>query len=374
MAFGLHRPVVVALLERETADQGADGAAVGVEGDQCTLCPRHLAELEGAIVQALQAHQVTDLGDIGGRLRGAALGVAVDERARPFHGVPGHMHLLAVTGQHCKAGFFDPGDDAGLQPAQGALLAQFLAPGSLGAPREAGFRAAVAVALVIIGQAIEDGLVGHFLHVTGHGGGNAEAFGVSVAAVAANHFRASHFRDVRCIHLGRRHVVAGVEWLVQGGLVAGLVNLVQLVHAAQDPVAALFGAHRVGQWVEARGRLGQAGDHRHLCQAHVTDRLAVVDLGRGVDTVGAVAEVDLVHVQLKNLVLGQLPLDLQGQQNFVGLAREAALAGQEEVLGHLHGDGAAAGLNVPGFHQLGGRAHQAAGVHAVVVEEIVVLG
>ena len=49
-------------------------------------------------------------------------------------------------------------------------------------------------------------------------------------------------------------------------------------------------------------------------------------------------------------------------------------AGEEEVFRHLHGDGAAAGLDVAGLDQLCGRAHQAAGVDAIVVEEIVVLG
>ncbi|MNZ35861.1 hypothetical protein D3C78_532680 [compost metagenome] len=230
------------------------------------------------------------------------------------------------------------------------------------------------MALIVVGEAVEDGLVGHFLHVAGHRGGDAEAFGVGVATVAADHFGAGHFGDVRCIHFRRGHVVAGVERLGQGCLVAGFVDLAQLVHAAEDPVAALLGAHRVGQRVEARGCLGQAGDHRHLRQAHVADRLAVVHLRGGIDAVGAVAQVDLVHVQLEDLVLGQLALDLQGQQNLVGLAREAALAGEEEVLRHLHGDGTAAGLDMAGFHQLGRGAHQAAGVDTIVVEEIVVLG
>ncbi|MNG05353.1 hypothetical protein D3C84_885390 [compost metagenome] len=93
---------------------------------------------------------------------------------------------------------------------------------------------------------------------------------------------------------------------------------------------------------------------------------------RSLDTVGAVAQVDLVDVQLKDFILGQLTFDLQGQQNLSGFAREAAFAGQEEVLRHLHGDGAAAGLNVSAFDQLGRGAHQAARIDAIVVGEIVV--
>jgi len=45
LALGLHGTVVVTLLEREAADQGADGAVLRVEGDQRTLCSWYLAEL-----------------------------------------------------------------------------------------------------------------------------------------------------------------------------------------------------------------------------------------------------------------------------------------------------------------------------------------
>jgi len=230
------------------------------------------------------------------------------------------------------------------------------------------------VALVILGQAVEDGLVGHLLHVARHRGGDTEAFGIGVAAIAANHFGTGHFGDVRRVNFGGGHVVAGIQRLGQGGLIARLVDLAEFVHATEDPVATLFGAHRVGQRVEARRCLGQAGDHRHLRQAYVTDRLAVIHLRSRIDTVGAVAQVDLVDVQLEDLVLGQLTFDLQGQENLVGLARETALAAEEEVLRHLHGDGAATRLDMTGFHQLGRGAHQAARVDPVVIEEIVVLG
>ncbi|MNY42607.1 hypothetical protein D3C86_1775170 [compost metagenome] len=144
-------------------------------------------------------------------------------------------------------------------------------------------------------------------------------------------------------------MVAGVDRLGQGGLVARLVDLAELVHAPQDPVATLFGAGRVGQRVEARRGLGQAGDHGHLRQADVADRFAVVNLGGRLDAVGTVTQVDLVDVQLEDFVLGQLTFDLQGQENFVGLAREAALAAEEEIFRHLHGDRATAGLDMAGL-------------------------
>ncbi|OLQ73237.1 hypothetical protein BHX98_20460 [Acinetobacter baumannii] len=53
--------------------------------------------------------------------------------------------------------------------------------------------------------------------------------------------------------------------------------------------------------------------------AQLGDGLAVIDLSGGLDSIGAIAEVDLVDVQLEDLVFAQLSLDLQGQQNFVDL-------------------------------------------------------
>ena len=81
-------------------------------------------------------------------------------------------------------------------------------------------------------------------------------------------------------------------------------------------------------------------------QAGITDGFAVVDLGCRFDAVGAIAEINFVDVELENLVLAQLTFNLQRQENFVDLAREAAFAAEKEILRDLHGDGAAAGLNM----------------------------
>ena len=281
---------------------------------------------------------------------------------------------FARAGQHLDAVLGYLGDDGRVQAADRTLFAQFGGPGTQGLARQARLGATVAVTLVISDQAFMYRMVGDFLQVARHRRGDAETFGVGLAAITANHLGAGHFGDIGCIHFWGRHVIAGVQRLGYGTFISGLVDLAQFVHAAQDPVTAFFTARRVGQRVEARRCLGQAGDHRHLRQAGVTNRLAIVDLGRGLDAVGAVAQVDLVDVQLEDFILGQLAFDLQRQQDFGGLAGKAAFAGEEEVLRHLHGDGAATRLNVSTFYQLRGCTHQAAGVYAVVVGEIIVFG
>jgi hypothetical protein len=65
---------------------------------------------------------------------------------------------------------------------------------------------------------------------------------------------------------------------------------------------------------------------------------AEVGLGRDGEAVGALAEVDLVDVQLENLVLRQTAFDLECEKYLVELAVEGLLARQEKVARHLHRD------------------------------------
>ena len=67
--------------------------------------------------------------------------------------------------------------------------------------------------------------------------------------------------------------------------------------------------------------------------------LAVVDLGGSRKAVGALAKVDLVDVYLEYFVLGEVVLDLEGEQGLIDLARQGFFRGKEEVARHLHGDG-----------------------------------
>jgi len=58
----------------------------------------------------------------------------------------------------------------------------------------------------------------------------------------------------------------------------------------------------------------------------------------GLDAVSAFAEINLIQVKLQNFGLGKIALDLDGKQDFPHLARELALARQENLLGKLLGD------------------------------------
>src|SRR5690554_5114895 len=103
------------------------------------------------------------------------------------------------------------------------------------------------------------------------------------------------------------------------------------------------------------------------------DRLAIVDLCSSSKAVSAIAEVDLVQVELENGLLVQLFLDLERQQDLVKFPGESAIPGKEIVAGHLHGNGAAPGLDFPGRHQLNGGTAEPDHINAEVFVEAGVL-
>ena len=107
---------------------------------------------------------------------------------------------------------------------------------------------------------------------------------------------------------------------------------------------------RIDTRVEARGRTRQPGQHRRLPQRHVPGGDAEIHPRRRVHAPGARPQVDPVQIDLQNLPLAEMLLQPQRQQQFLHLAAERAGVGEEQVLGHLLGDGGAA------LHHAAGRA------------------
>jgi hypothetical protein len=156
-------------------------------------------------------------------------------------------------------------------------------------------------------------------------------------------------------------------------------------HLAQDPVPALqrLRLALLGHRVERARCLRQAGQQRRLLQRQVLRLLAEVDLARGVDAVGAVAERRDVQVVLEDLQFRHVRFEGERKPDLAELAR-VGLLGRGDHLGRarrrvrdllphvLHGEGRSA---------LGRRAllvrhegpHDALQVDALVVEEALVL-
>ena len=232
---------------------------------------------------------------------------------------------------------------------------------------------AVPVTGVILEQRLAQRRVRRALELAVEGRVDLVSGGVHVIPVRLFHVRTDHFRDVGRFDLDREPVDLRGDRRIAGGVVLVLRDVAELQHAPEHVVAAHDRLLRIGDGVEPRRRLGQSRDHRELGERELRDGHPVVDLRRGPDTVGALAEKDLVDVELEDLVLGELTLDLQGEEDFVELADVRLLPAEEEVPGHLHGDGAAPRPLLPGTNEVQHGPGQALPVDPGVLEEPIIL-
>jgi len=85
------------------------------------------------------------------------------------------------------------------------------------------------------------------------------------------------------------------------------------------------------------------------------------------------AQIDLIHVDLENLILAQCRFDLVGQQDFINLAGQCFFLGQEHIAGHLHGDGAGTLAGMAANHVGCQCAHDADIVDAAMLIKAIVL-
>ena len=150
-----------------------------------------------------------------------------------------------------------------------------------------------------------------------------------------------------------------------------------LRHLADDPVPAFERRGFVEAWIVVARRLGQRGEERRLGDVELIERFAEVIERRGGNTVRILAEKNLVQVKLEDLGLGIGRIDAHGEDRFLDLAREALLAVEQKVLGHLLRDRGRAFEPLVLQHVedvLDGCTRNAARINAGVAEEILVLG
>ncbi len=114
---------------------------------------------------------------------------------------------------------------------------------------------------------------------------------------------------------------------------------VGVVHRVEDDVSTSECLSRVADGVVGLGGADQPGQHRGLGEGEVRCGGAEVVVGGGADPVDAVAEVDLVQVELEDLLLRVLLLHPDGERRLLQLSRVRLLrVGDERVLHELLGD------------------------------------
>ena len=112
----------------------------------------------------------------------------------------------------------------------------------------------------------------------------------------------------------------------------------EFLHPSEHDIALPEGCLEV---VERRVTVGAADQSRQkgrLREAHVGCGFSEVGLARRLDPVETGAEVDAVHVELEDLLLGHLHLDAEGHGRLEELAVEGLAAEREAVAGQLLGD------------------------------------
>ena len=235
-------------------------------------------------------------------------------------------------------------------------------------------RPAIALLAVIGEHGALNRCIGGLLVLGADRGVDLQAARVGVLLELIGHQRPRHFGGP--LRLQREGGAVGVQLqlFIQRRLVFRLGDEAQRAHPGQYIALALLGPLGVGNGIVTRRGLGQPGQHGHLADGQLGQRLAEIRLGRRGKAVRALAQEDLVGVDLEDLRLGELLLDAQREQHLVELAHEAAFAAQERGAGQLHGDGAGP-LAAPARLHVGqdGTRHPEQ-VDAVVGEEIIVLG
>ena len=116
-------------------------------------------------------------------------------------------------------------------------------------------------------------------------------------------------------------------------------DIAQISHAAENVVSTHFGAFGACKRVVNRRRSRKAGQCSGFSGSQLLQAFAVVSAGSGSKTVSTVAEEDLIHVNLEDLIFAEIGFDLESHGHFVEFTNVASFAGEEEVAGDLHRDG-----------------------------------
>ena len=118
---------------------------------------------------------------------------------------------------------------------------------------------------------------------------------------------------------------------------------------------------------------GQPRKHRRFRERELADVFAEVDLRGSLDAIRAAAVENLVQIELKYAVFGEMLLHHDGKDHFVRLALQGAPRAQVDVSGELLGDCASALAQLLSAQVLPGRASDPPQVHAGMPVEPAVL-
>ena len=384
LALGLGHAVEAALVKIESAGECQHRAVGGTQRHERAADLRNPGEsprsdllLQRRVFNRLEVNDIPGVQHVRGLLGRRPQGVFIDVGTGPRQPRPADFGDGAVLGVDLRAFLVDLEHDARKQVAHDPVILEhvvemFLV--RLAADRYVTGGPAVTMTVLILEQSVAQGLDRGLLVIGVDRGVDMKSAGVGLFVISLDHVLAHHLGHVRCLDIKLVGMLAGGERRVDRLGVCRLVDEAKILHLAQDGIAPFDGVVGIGQGVVARRRLRKPGEHRHFRERQFLERFPVINLRRGGEAVGAMAEKYLVEVELENLFFAQFAFDLERQQDFLDFARIGFFGAEKEVARHLHGNGAGALSRALGAQVVQGSAQDAGEVHAVVIEEGTVLG
>ena len=231
------------------------------------------------------------------------------------------------------------------------------------------------VEVALLRDLLVDDLLRHVLQVQVQAGVDAIAIAIAGLDVVAAGQRLEDIVDeVGSLELGRGG--EDLELFGVGDLGLRRADGLFAHHPGQDLRLSLLGRDEVRQRVVLAGRLRQAGQHGGLPERQVVGIGLEITASRRLDPVRLAAVIDGVEVHLENLILGELTVELDGEDGFLELALQGrrGIRPDIELLHQLLTDRAATLRHVLMVEVGDGGAEDAAHVDAAVLIEGAVLG
>ena len=338
LAPGLCDVVELVLAEVKATHQRLDGTTARVHGHKSPFHFRQLGSFPGVF------HGFGNTDDRTTPQLDVGRGFVAQAGLYGFEAVTSNVDGLAITAHNHQLLGTGFQHHSGHQVAVVRVLQQHIVDGfvhlfRVGRQGNEFFRAPVNLAAFVVHDAAAQRLVSGLLVGRIQRGVHVQATGVNLGAVLRINQLAYHFCNIFGMDACAVGARADDQFFRLGfcGLLGG--DKANVFHALDDVELARPGAAGVGDRVVGRRCLGQTRQHGGFGNTDVFQRFAKIGFRRCGKTIGAVAQVDLVHVDLKNLVLGQHVLQLECQQHFVNLATERSFGRKIDVACHLHGDG-----------------------------------
>ena len=168
------------------------------------------------------------------------------------------------------------------------------------------------------------------------------------------------------------HQVLELQLLVAGAFIGLVGEIALLVHLLQDRQGPLLVVFRVDIGIVAGGVVGDADDTGAFLHGQLVQLLAEVDVGRALDAVGALSQIDGIQIPLQDFFLGVVLFKVQGPEDFGDFPADSDVLVLAQVLDQLLGQGGTAEAAAAQEH-VGRGAQGPDPVHAVMLPEALVL-